>query len=193
MSPIFNIFVGPYKQCFAAHQAIISQSPVLEKQCTAQSAKKGRAKNCLLLPGEKPMNFVALLQYLYTGQVYLNLPLNPDGSVVTDEAAGEKVVAQTARKIALLYAIGADYELEELRVRVTKVLKATKLMEMLSGMEFFELAEKLYPDDPDFDETESFARFFAEVSYLCIQLFFSRVSIPSAFSLSSELDLEREY
>ena len=96
--------------------------------------------------------------------MYLNIPLSPDGSVLVDEAASEQVVVRTAKKLARLYAIGADYELEELQAQVTKVLKMTKLIEKLPGMEFFELAEKLYPDDPDTEETDGFAQFFAEVS-----------------------------
>ncbi|KAL8784337.1 MAG: hypothetical protein Q9195_009082 [Heterodermia aff. obscurata] len=161
-SPIFTIFVGPFKQLFAAHQAIISQSPVLEKKCTEQSAKKGRARTCFILPREKPANFAALLQYLYSGQVYLNIPFSPDGGLVVDEAADDEAIVRAAKKIARLYAIGTDYELEELQAGVTNVLKKTKLIEKLPGMDFFELAEKLYADDPDLEEGEGFAKFFAE-------------------------------
>ena len=164
MTPIFNIFVGPFKQSFAAHQAIIAQSPVLEKLCNAQLTKKGRAKTSFLLPREKPINFAALLQYLYSGRVYLNIPLKPDGGFEVDETVGEEVFVRNAKKIARLYAIGAEYELEELQASVTKILKTTKLIEKLPGMEFFELAEKLYPDDPDLEEGGGFAKFFAEVS-----------------------------
>ena len=182
MTPIFNIFVGPFKQHFAAHQAILSQSPVLEKLCTTQSTKKGRAKTSFFLPREKPFNFAALLQYLYSGQVYLNVPLSLNGSLEVDEAADDSVIVRTAKKLARLYAIGAEYEIEELQARVTKVLKTTKLIEKLPGMEFFELAERLYPDDPDLEEIEGFASFFAEVSYLFVLLYFpllGTLSIPS--------------
>ena len=165
MSPIVTILIGPFKQSFAAHQAILAQSPVLEKLCNAQLYKKSRSGTCLLLPDEEPLNFVALLQYLYTGQSNLNLsPSAADSSVVTEE------VTRTAKKLARLYAIGTDYELEELLLRVRKDLKATRLMEKLCGIEFFEFAEKLYPGVLDPVESEDFARFFAEVSYLCIEL-----------------------
>lgn len=166
MTPIFTIFVGPFKQYFAAHQAIISQSPVLENLCIKHSTKKGRAKNCFLLPDEKPVNFAALLQYLYSDQVYLNIPRSSNDNVAVDGAANEEMVIRSAKKIARLYTIGVNYELEKLQAHARTLLKRTNLIEKLPGMDFFELAEKLYPDEPDLEEGEGFARFFAEVSSL---------------------------
>ena len=156
-SPVFDVFVGKAKQQYSAHQAILAQSPVLRKLCNDQGKKKGRAKTCLLLPAENPGNFGALLQYLYTGNVLNNTP----ASVTDTELEG---MAKSAKRLAKLYCVGAAYELSELQAYITKQLHETKLWERLPGMEFFELAEKLYPDDPDEAESDSFAKFFADVS-----------------------------
>ena len=113
------------------------------------------------------MNFATLLQYLYSNQVYLNVPRSSsdEGVATVDEAANEEAVIQSAKKIARLYTIGVNYELEKLQSHATTLLKRTNLIEKLPGMEFFELAEKLYPDEPDLEEGEGFAKFFAEVKF----------------------------
>ena len=156
-SPVFDVFVGKSKQQYSAHQAILSQSPVLQKLCNDQAKKKGRAKTCLLLPAENPGNFGALLQYLYTGNVHNSAPTNATDTEV-------EAMAKSAKRLAKLYCVGAAYELSELQAFITKQLHDTKLWERLPGMEFFELAEKLFPDDPDEAENDSFAKFFADVS-----------------------------
>ena len=168
------------------------QSPVLEKLCTAQAGKKGRAKTSLLLPREKIAHFAALLQYLYSGQVLLNLSPAPTAATntnsdnsstdanpapITGTGTGtapappppseNEIVVRTAKKLAKLYCVGAAYELPELQTSVTRLLSETKLWDKLPGMEFFELAEKLYTDDPEEVEGDSFARFFRDVSFPC--------------------------
>ena len=75
-------------------------------------------------------------------------------------------MAKSAKRLAKLYCVGASYELADLQAFITKQLHETKLWERLPGMEFFELAEKLYPDDPDEAENDSFAKFFAAVGSL---------------------------
>ena len=161
-SPVFEVFVGKNKQQFAAHQAILAQSPALRKACEDQAKKRGRARTSLLLPNENPGNFGALLQYLYTGNVHNNAPVNS-----TDTEAEE--LAKSAKRLAKLYCLGAAYELGELQTYITNKLHESKLWERLPGMEFFELAEKLFPDDPEEADNDSFAKFFADVSGLCLR------------------------
>ena len=177
-SPVFDIFVGPNKYQFSAHQAILAQSPVLEKLCTIQSTKKGRARTCLLMPRENPTNIAALLQYLYRGQLRLDIPVEPTSGGETSSAgtAEEELIVRTAKKLAKLHCVGVAYELSDLQSHVTKLLHESKLWEKLRGMEFFELAERLYPEDPDEADGDSFAKFFADVGTLISS--FSIFSIP---------------
>lgn len=58
--------------------------------------------------------------------------------------------------------LAANYELEGMQERITSVLQETGLLEKIPGLEFFELAEKLYPDDVDAAE-DDFARHFNRV------------------------------
>ena len=209
-SPVFDIFVGPQKYQFSAHQAILAQSPVLEKLCTAQASKKGRAKTSLLLPREKVPHFSALLQYLYSGRVLLNLSSEPAASggaantatntdsptnavntpvpvtgtgtdTATQPLSESELVVRTAKKLAKLYCVGAAYELAELQKSVTRLLSETKLWDKLPGMEFFELAEKLYTDDPEEVEGDSFAKFFRDVSSFFLVIFiFIKIEIETS-------------
>lgn len=50
--------------------------------------------------------------------------------------------------------------------RITRVLEATGLMEKIPGLEFFELAEKLFPDDAEDAADDEFAKHFVKVSTL---------------------------
>ena len=47
--------------------------------------------------------------------------------------------------------------------RIIGVLELTGLMEKIPGLEFFELAEKLYPDDAEDVEDDEFAKHFNKV------------------------------
>ncbi|KAG7008236.1 hypothetical protein G7Y79_00006g018560 [Physcia stellaris] len=155
-SPVFDIFVGPQKYQFSAHQAILMQSPVLEKLCTAQAGKKGRAKTSLLLPPDRCSSTSPPRQLPPTPPT---MPIQPPQHPSPSE---NEIVVRTAKKLAKLYCVGAAYELPELQTSVTRLLSETKLWDKLPGMEFFELAEKLYTDDPEEVEGDSFARFFRD-------------------------------
>lgn len=53
--------------------------------------------------------------------------------------------------------------MEGMQERITHVLEETDLMGKIPGLEFFELAEKLYPADADDAEEDEFARHFNKV------------------------------
>jgi hypothetical protein len=56
--------------------------------------------------------------------------------------------------------------MDGMQERITRVLEDTGLMERIPGLEFFELAEKLYPDDAEDAEDDEFAKHFVKVSTL---------------------------
>ena len=57
-----------------------------------------------------------------------------------------------------------NYEMNGMEERIIGVLELTGLMEKIPGLEFFELAEKLYPDDAEDVEDDEFAKHFNKVS-----------------------------
>lgn len=68
-----------------------------------------------------------------------------------------------------------NYEMEGMELRITHALEATNLMYKIPGLEFFELAEKLYPDDIDLVKDDVFAKHFNEVSLSTLPLLVSCV------------------
>lgn len=77
-----------------AHQAILTQSPLLARLMTSQAGKKGKQKTTIVLPKESPVNFETLLQYLYSHQ--LVMPTLTGEGDLTSETDGEQ--AKTAAK-----------------------------------------------------------------------------------------------
>ncbi|KAI9871725.1 MAG: hypothetical protein M1830_002526 [Pleopsidium flavum] len=64
-SSIFSVNVGPHKDVFFVHEAILSASPVLEKMCTERI--KTYSSACIELLDVDPELFALLLDFLYTG------------------------------------------------------------------------------------------------------------------------------
>ena len=100
-------------------------------------------------------NFGFLLGYLYSGSVLVDIPVNENDS--------EEAFAKAAQRLAKLYCVGAAYEMDELMSFVIKKLKEAKLWEKMPGMDFFELSEKLYPEETEAAATDEYAKFFAQV------------------------------
>ena len=172
-----------------AHEAILVQSPLLKRLIQSQSNKKGKQKQTLVLPRESAANFGTLLQYLYSHQLLMpSLSGNGDLSGDTD-GEDAKVAARTLAKLYVLVSHPSclvvwkihevvdvsmkicwhevtqahNYEMEGMQERITSVLETTNLMEKIPGLEFFQLAEKLYPVDADDAEEDEFARHFKKV------------------------------
>ena len=99
---IFDIFIGPSKAHFMAHEAILVQSPLLAHLIEKQDGKKGKLKTTLVLPRESPANFGALLQYLYSHQLVMP-SLNGEGSLNCDTDGEEAKAA--AKLLAKLYVL----------------------------------------------------------------------------------------
>ncbi|KAI9872158.1 MAG: hypothetical protein M1830_002009 [Pleopsidium flavum] len=65
-SSIFSVNVGPHKDVFFVHEAILSASPVLEKMCT-ERINAYSSSACIELLDVDPELFALLLDFLYTG------------------------------------------------------------------------------------------------------------------------------
>lgn len=81
-----------------AHEAVLTQSPLIARLILTQSTKKGRNKTTLVFPRESPANFGILLGYLYSHQLVMpsltgegNLSSHTDG---TEAKAAAKMLAR---------------------------------------------------------------------------------------------------
>ena len=83
--------------------------------------------------------------------------------------------------------------MDGMQQRITRVLEETGLMERIPGLEFFELAEKLYPEDADTVAVDEFARHFNKVCpfpFPTLLSLFTPLLLPSSpLSLSLSLNL----
>lgn len=68
--------------------------------------------------------------------------------------------------LAKLYVLASKYELEDLQQRVASTLQESGLFDKIPGLEFFELAEMLYPEDADNAAEDDFVKYFKRVTFL---------------------------
>lgn len=99
---IFDIFTGPTKGHFMAHEAVLTQSPLIARLIQTHSTKKGKLKTTLVFPRESPANFGVLLGYLYSHQLVMP-SLNGEGLLSSDTDGTEAKAA--AKVLARLYVL----------------------------------------------------------------------------------------
>jgi len=122
---IFDIFTGPSKGHFMAHEAVLAQSPLLARLMQSQSNKKGKHKTTLVLLRESPANFGILLGYLYSHQLVMP-DLNGEGSLNSDTDGTEAKAA--AKVLARLYVlVGQPFQLSSCAVLLMALVAWCKL------------------------------------------------------------------
>lgn len=99
---IIDIFTGPTKAHFMAHEAVLSQSALLARLIQIQSTKKGKLKTTLIFPRESPANFGILLGYLYSHQLVMP---NLDGEGVLNSDTEGTEAKSAAKVLARLYVL----------------------------------------------------------------------------------------
>ncbi len=85
-----------------AHEAVLTQSPLIARLIQTHSTKKGKLKTTLVFPRESPANFGILLGYLYSHQLVMPT-LNGEGNLSSDTDGTEAKVA--AKVLARLYVL----------------------------------------------------------------------------------------
>lgn len=85
-----------------AHEAVLTQSPLIARLIQTQSTKKGRNKTTLVFQRESPANFGILLGYLYSHQLVMP-SLNGEGDLNSDTDGTEAKAA--AKMLARLYVL----------------------------------------------------------------------------------------
>lgn len=85
-----------------AHEAVLSQSPLLARLIQTQSTKKGKYKTTLILQRESPANFGTLLSYLYSHRLVIP-GLDEDGILDNDmDGTGAKAAAKMLARMYIL-------------------------------------------------------------------------------------------
>ncbi len=144
-SQIFDLFVGPEKRHFAVHRAVLNQSPHFKSLCNAQALTKNggaKAKTTLVLPLDCPQGIGHLLEYIYTNKFTIR------GAEPLDEA----------KQLADLYLLASHYTLPGLQEAVISQLELSHTSSKISAMQFFNMAEDLYTEEPHIVMREYFAR-----------------------------------
>lgn len=151
-SSIFTIVAGDTGHVFAAHETVLSQSPVLARFCKSQFREATDKK--IVLPDESVQSVGRLLEYLYSG----------------DYACGgcEKPFDE-ALELAGMYIIADKYNLERLKViTMNKLIAFTDFP--TERMEFFQLADLVYKHVPDSDRRfRDYFAFFAPLHITAMQ------------------------
>ena len=70
-SPIVTLAVGPDGRMFAAHEDILSLSPVFKNYLKGRTSDRGERR--IALPEEQPEVLSSVLEYLYKGDYYPRL------------------------------------------------------------------------------------------------------------------------
>ena len=164
------------------HEGVLVQSPLLARLVEAcQTKRKGQAQKTMELAEESPENFGLLLNYLYSHQLTVpsasgtytlhltGLAVRSQRSITDrahhpDTASPSSDAIHAAKTLAKLYVLASKYELDSMQQRVTLLLHKSGLFETIPGLQFFELAETLYPEDRDDAAADAFAQHFERVS-----------------------------
>lgn len=144
-SQIFDLYVGPEKRHFAVHRAVLNQSPQIRSLCNTQAlSKNGGAKGrtTLSLERDDPKGIGHLLEYLYTNKFTVR------GVESLDEA----------KQLADLYLLASNYTLPGLQEAVITQLESSHTSSKITAMQFFNMAEDLYSEEPHVAMREYFAK-----------------------------------
>lgn len=157
-SPVITICVGPEQRLFAAHEDILSISPLFDSVCREQSLSS--ASKRVNLPDEIPEVFSSVLEYLYKGDYYPRLQHDKrrnswnleDGgcaaSSPNDSTLYHRGLQQSLLKDTLVYCSAERFGLEKLK------LLALKKQGLRSGVQCSTVlasARYAYANTPDTD------------------------------------------
>ena len=144
-SQVFDLYIGQDKRHFAIHRAVLNQSPHFRNLCNTQALSRSggaKAKNSLYLPLDNPQGMGHLLEYLYTNRF----------TVLETEPLHE------AKQLADLYLLASNYKLPGLQEAVISQLELSHISSKVTAMQFFNMAEDLYSEEPHIAMREYFAR-----------------------------------
>ena len=143
-SQIFDLYVGPQKRHFAIHRAVLNQSPHFRSLCNTQALSRSggaKAKTTLLLEIDPPKGMGHLLEYLYTNKF----------NIRAEEPLDE------AKQLADLYLLASNYTLPGLQEAAISQLESSHISSKITAMQFFNMAEDLYSEEPHVVMREYFA------------------------------------
>lgn len=159
-SPVITICVGPEQRLFAAHEDILSISPLFASVCREQSLSS--ASKRVNLPDEIPEVFSSVLEYLYKGDYYPRLQhdkrrnswnLEDGGACAAAESRNNSILyhrgfQQPLLKDTLVYCSADHLGLEELK---RLALKKQGLRSGVQCSTVLASARYAYANTPDTD------------------------------------------
>jgi hypothetical protein len=168
-SPIVTFTVGREGRLFAAHEDVLSLSPVFAAACRGQLVQRGVNGKRIDLPDEEAEVFSCVLEYLYKGDYYPRLlhnkrhnsweledaPLNTSPNPNTTGGRGHaeattyiSAVGEHLLKDTVIYCAAEKYGLEELK---RLALRKQGLQSGIEVATILRSARYAYDNTPDTD------------------------------------------